>query len=75
MQTVIEELGPPFERSTGHKLTVTFDTGGSTIKRARSESADVVIAIREGVAGLVKDGRVQPDSVTMVASTGQRCRA
>ena len=70
MQTVIEELGPAFERSTGHKLTVIFDTGGSTIKRARGESADVVIAIREGVAGLAKDGRVAPDSVTMVASTG-----
>ena len=70
MQTVIEELRPAFERSTGHKLVVTFDTGGSTIKRARSELADVVIAIREGVAGLAKDGKVSPESVTLVASTG-----
>lgn len=70
MQTVIEELGPKFERSTGHKLSITYDTGGATIKRARGESADVVIAIREGIAGLAKDGRAAPDSVTTVASTG-----
>ena len=70
MQTVMEELGPRFERSTGHKLATTLDTGGSTIKRASSEPADVVIAIREGVAGLVKDGRVAPETVTAIASTG-----
>jgi molybdate transport system substrate-binding protein len=70
MQTVIEDLGPKFERAMGHKLAITFDTGGSTIKRARGELADVVIAIREGIAGLAKDGRVATDSVAAIASTG-----
>src|SRR5688500_16783787 len=64
MQTVMEDLGPRFERMTGHKLAITFDTGGSTLKRARGETADVVIAIREGVAGLAKDGKVVPDAVS-----------
>ncbi len=70
MQTVMEDLGPKFERATGHKLTITFDTGGSTIKRARSEAADVVIAIREGVAALAKDGRAAAETLTDMASTG-----
>ena len=70
MQTVMDDLGPKFERSTGHKLAVTFDTGGSTIKRARGEMGDVVIAIREGVAALAKDGRAAPDTMVAIASTG-----
>lgn len=70
MQTVMEELGPKFESSTGHKLAITFDTGGSTIKRAGGELADVVIAIREGIAGLAKEGRVATDTVAAIASTG-----
>ena len=26
MQAVMEDLGPKFERATGHKLAITFDT-------------------------------------------------
>ena len=70
MQTVMDDLGPKFERATGHKLAITFDTGGSTVKRARGEAADVVIAIREGVVGLTKDGTAAPDTVAAIASTG-----
>jgi molybdate transport system substrate-binding protein len=70
MQTVMEDLGPKFERATGHKLAIAFDTGGATIKRARVERADVVIAIHEGVAALAKDGRVASDTATTIASTG-----
>ena len=73
MQTVMEDLGPKFERLTGHKLGITFDTGGATIKRAQGDQgakADVVIAIREGIAGLAKDGKVVLDTVAAIASTG-----
>src|SRR5437870_1488775 len=70
MQTVMDDLGPKFERATGHKLAITFDTGGATVKRARGEAADVVIAIREGIVGLVKDGAVAPDTASAIASTG-----
>lgn len=71
MQTVMEELTPRFERATGHKLLITFATGGATINRARGgEQADVVIAPHRGIEDLVKDGKVPPDAVTALASTG-----
>ena len=71
MQTVMEDLAPKFERATGHKLLITFATGGATVKRARGgEPADVVIAPHRGIDGLVKDGKVASDAVTAIASTG-----
>ena len=71
MQTVLEDLTPKFERATGHKLVVTFATGGATIKRARGgEPIDVVIAPHRGIEDLVKDGKASPNAVTALASTG-----
>ena len=32
MQSVLEDLGPKFERATGHKLAITFATLGATVK-------------------------------------------
>ena len=71
MKTVIDELAPRFEQATGHKVVTIFDTGGATIKRARSgEPADVVIGVREGIEGLVKDGRTVAGTAAPIASTG-----
>jgi molybdate transport system substrate-binding protein len=71
IQAVMEDLGPKFERATGHKLTITFSTGGATVKRAQDgEAADVVIAPRPGIDGLVKTGKVSAGNVTALASTG-----
>src|SRR5216110_4029853 len=65
MQSIMEDLGPKFERATGHKLAISFATGGATIKRAQdSESADVVIALRQGIDSLVKNGKAAADNVT-----------
>jgi ABC-type molybdate transport system substrate-binding protein len=33
MQSVLEDLGPTFERATGHTLAMSFATGGATVKR------------------------------------------
>jgi molybdate transport system substrate-binding protein len=71
MQTVMEDLAPKFERATGHKLLITFATGGATVTRAGGgELVDVVIAPHRGIDGLVKDGKVAADAVTAIASTG-----
>lgn len=71
MQTVMEDLGPKFERASGHRLAISFATGGATVKRAQDgEAGDVVIAIREGVAALGKAGKVAPASAAELASTG-----
>jgi len=71
MQTVMEDLAPKFERATGHKLAITFATGGETVKRAQGgEPADVVIAPQPGIGVLVKDGKAAAGNATAIASTG-----
>ena len=71
MQSVLEDLGPKFERATGHTLAISFATGGATVKRAQDgETADVVIALRQGIDGLVKDGKAAADNVTVLARAG-----
>ena len=71
MQSVLEDLGPKFERATGQKLASSFVTAGAAVKRAQDgEAADVVIATRQGIDGLVKSGKAAADSVTALASAG-----
>ena len=71
MQSVMEDLGPKFERATGHKLGISFVTAGAAVKRAQAgEGADIVIATQQGIDGLVKSGKASPDDVIMVASAG-----
>ena len=54
MQSFLEDLGPKFERATGHKVSISFATAGAAVKRAQGgEAADVVIATRQGIDGLV----------------------
>ena len=36
MQAAIVELVPPFERATGHKVTVSYDPSGGLAQRLRS---------------------------------------
>jgi len=71
MQAVMEDLGPKFERATGHKLAITFATLGATVKRVQSgETADVVIIPQSGIDGFVKDGKALARNVTVVARSG-----
>jgi molybdate transport system substrate-binding protein len=41
MTAVLNELGPPFERASGHKLTIHFDSTPNLIKQATSEPFDL----------------------------------
>src|SRR5262245_46403292 len=71
MRSVMEDLGPKFERATGHQLAITFDSGGATVKRAQGgEAADVVIIYQPGIDRLVKDGKAAAGDVTVIASAG-----
>jgi molybdate transport system substrate-binding protein len=68
MKTVMEDLGPQFERATGHKLVLTFDGVGAVAKRIqRGEPADVILLPREGIERLVKDGTAVAGDGTVVA--------
>jgi molybdate transport system substrate-binding protein len=71
MQSVLEDLGPKFERTTGHKLAISYATGGATVKRVQGgDAADVVITLRQGIDTLVKDSKAVAGNVTALASAG-----
>jgi molybdate transport system substrate-binding protein len=71
MQSVMEDLGPKFERATGHKLAISFATAGATVKRVQGgETADLVIIPQPGINSLVKDGKTVAGSVTALARAG-----
>ena len=65
---ILDELGPAFEKSTGHKLAVSYATVGAVVKRVQSgEIADVVITPRQGVDGLVKSSHAAAANVAVIA--------
>ena len=71
MRPVMEDLGPKFERASGHKLAITFDFPPAVVKRVQDgESADVVMLPQREIESLVKDGKAVADNVTVIASAG-----
>jgi molybdate transport system substrate-binding protein len=71
MQSVMEDLGPKFERASGHKLAITFGSAGAVVKRVQGgETADVVVITRQGIESLVKDGKAAAGDVTDIARSG-----
>ena len=71
MQSVLEDLGPRFERTTGHNLVISYATGGGIVKRVGGgDAADVVITVRQGIDSLVKDNKAAAGSVTELARAG-----
>src|SRR5215472_5290397 len=70
IRQVMEDLGPKFERASGHKLAITFAPCGALLKSIQDgETADVVI-ISQGIDTLVKDGKALAGNVTALARTG-----
>jgi|ERR1039458_913740 molybdate transport system substrate-binding protein len=68
LHEIMEDLGLKFERVSGHKLAITFATGGGVVKRVQDgEPADVVIITREGIDNLVKDGKAASGDITVIA--------
>ena len=67
---VTDDLGPKFERASKHKLAIKYGTLGEIVKLVRGgETADVVIIPRQGIDGLVKDGKAAAGNVTVLASS------
>ncbi len=70
MRQVVLDLGPRFERATGHKLNVTFHSGASILKRVEGgETADVVMIPRSGIDRLADTGKLVAGSVTDLATS------
>jgi molybdate transport system substrate-binding protein len=71
MRAVLEEVQPQFERTTPHKLIITFGTT-TPLKRQIDEGTtfDVTILTPTMLEDLAKSGKVEAASVVSVAKTG-----
>ncbi len=67
---VMEELIPKFEKSSGHKLNVTWSTAALLTKRVQAgEQADALILIKGDVANLLKEGKIASGTDTLFAQS------
>jgi molybdate transport system substrate-binding protein len=68
---VLSELGPRFERTTGHRLSIGYDPA-NVIKRHIDGGAafDVVIVTRPVIDDLAKQGKIIPDTCIDIGRSG-----
>ena len=70
MRQVILDLGPKFEHATGHRLKVSFDSGGMILNRLeRGETADLLIINQSSIESLTGKGRLVRGSVVDLAKS------
>lgn len=71
MKPALTELAANFERSGGHKLTITYDSAGAVAKRIQSgETADAAIIQKPTVEAFVKEGKIVSGSNVILARSG-----
>jgi molybdate transport system substrate-binding protein len=71
VRSAAEGLLTQFEKTSGHKLAITWGTAPMLVKRIEDgESADVVILSRAGIDSLRKLGKIAPGSDVTLASSG-----
>ena len=69
--TVLAEVGPEFERTTGHTLIVTSDLPLAFLRRANArEPFDLLITGSTVVDEWIKDGRIVAKSRTDISRSG-----
>lgn len=69
--TVLEKIGPEFERTTGNRLNVIVGYSPNFVKQINAgEPFDVVVSPARTIDGLIKDNKVVADSRTNLARTG-----
>jgi molybdate transport system substrate-binding protein len=68
---VLSELGPQFERATGHKLSFSFDPANVVKRQIEGGAAfDVAIVTRAAIDDLAKQGKIVPDSRADIGRSG-----
>jgi len=71
MEAVVSELGPQFERTTGHRLTVRFGVAGVLKRQIEAgETFDVTILTPPLIDDLFKQGKIATGTRTAIASAG-----
>ena len=68
MRPVLQELGPAFEKSSGHKLSIEYATAGKIEEKvAADEAIDVAISAKPGVDKLVRVAKLVGGSTVTLA--------
>jgi molybdate transport system substrate-binding protein len=78
MQAVLNSLAGEFERTTGHKLVISYAPGGAMRDRIQAgETADVAFLSRPAMDELVKQGKIAAGSTVnvMYSAVGVAVRA
>ena len=71
MKPALGELAGEFERVSGHKLTIRYESAGAVRNRVQAgESADVAIIQKPVVQALVQQGKIRSGSVATLARSG-----
>ena len=71
LATVLAEVGPEFERKTGHKLIISSDLPNAFARRAdQGEPFDILITSSTVLDDWIKQGRIQAASRTDLARSG-----
>ena len=69
LKSVLLDLGPKFEKSSGDKLAITWGTAAElTPQIAKGAAVDVAVITDAGVEGLIKQGKLA--SATPLARSG-----
>ena len=70
MRQVLVELAAQFERASGHRLLITFDSGAMIVRRVEGgETADVLLVPHDAASQLALDRKVVASSLTELASS------
>jgi molybdate transport system substrate-binding protein len=71
MRAVWEELGPQFERATGHKLAIWYGFSGTIRERMEAgEAFDVAVFGKDSLDEHTKQGKIAADTHTAIARVG-----
>src|SRR5262249_16326915 len=71
MQSVFKNIAGEFERTSGHKLTISYGTIGGIAQRIQGgETADLVIGSILSMPALVKEGKIDGASLVTICTTG-----
>jgi molybdate transport system substrate-binding protein len=71
VRSAAEQLFAQFDRTSGHKLAVTWGTAPMLVKRIEGgDTADVVVLSRAGIDALQKQGKIVAGSDVTLASSG-----
>jgi molybdate transport system substrate-binding protein len=69
--TVLDKVGPDFERETGHKLNVISGFGPVFVRQINAgEPFDILVSTPATMEGLFKDGKLIADSRTNLVRSG-----